>query len=202
MEAALRLGARKAGVPSPFVRAGCRGGSPFFCQPSRSSTCGRPRKHRPLTTTGSKVADVSLTEAIVRPGGLPWIARSLVADESSAGGRADERIRGEPAARCPTRATSRRLTPASRGAARASSGQCIRLPRAARQLSACGNSIMTSATQGRAKHSPRKGVGRACSRAESSATTTSSSLSTLILSALCSRRSRWASSCQPVRARS
>ena len=50
--------------------------------------------------------------------------------------RARDRKRGEPAARCPTRATARRLTPASRGTARASSGQCSRPPRAARQLSA------------------------------------------------------------------
>jgi hypothetical protein len=54
------------------------------------------------------------------------------------GGRAgpDDRDRGEPAARCPTKAAARRLTSASRRSACASSGRCSRAPCAARQLSA------------------------------------------------------------------
>ena len=51
-------------------------------------------------------------------------------------GRRD-RVRGEPAARCPTKATARRLMSASRGSGCASSRQCSRPPRATRQLSAC-----------------------------------------------------------------
>ena len=50
--------------------------------------------------------------------------------------RARDRKRGEPAARCPTKAAARRLRSPSRGSACASSGLCTRPPRTARQLSA------------------------------------------------------------------
>ena len=59
--------------------------------------------------------------------------------------RRDHRNRGEPAARCPTKAGAPRLTPVSRGSGCASSGLCSRPPRATRQLSAWGEGITAPA---------------------------------------------------------
>ena len=56
--------------------------------------------------------------------------------QSSRRARRDSSVRGEPAARCPTKAEARHLKSASRRSACASSGRCSRLARPARQLSA------------------------------------------------------------------
>lgn len=56
-------------------------------------------------------------------------------------------MRGEPAARCPTRAVALRLTSACRGSACASPGSSSRPPRAPRQLSAWQNATPSSPTR-------------------------------------------------------
>ena len=63
-------------------------------------------------------------------------AVTIAPKRSSALRHPGDRSRGEPPARCPTKAAARRPTSASRRSACASSGRCSRPPGAARQLSA------------------------------------------------------------------
>jgi len=85
----------------------------------------------------------------------PWLGRR-------------DRVRGEPAARRPTKAAARRLRSPSRGSACASSGLCSRPPRVARQLNAWhstragspGEAMEASARESSAPRRPDRESGR------------------------------------------
>ena len=100
------------------------------CRSGRSPT-GRRSQCRPQPSRLCASAFLDTGSAVLS--GLTLALRAL---RSSGWPSRDECVRGEPAARCPTKAAARRLRSSSRGSACASSELCSRPPCAARQLSA------------------------------------------------------------------